>query len=293
MKTEVNRPGWNLAVVASHPATPASGAPVRYGNISGVAELDEGDGGAGATETVVYFGPGVFDLLVDDDAGTGIAVGAPIYYHDTATGTPATNLNNVATSMNAYFGVALETVGANATATINVLHVPVGASIAIANGAVDTAQLAAGAVTSAKVEAGLLQYTDTQLTAAQVNALAAANIELVAAPGSALAVIPVGVHLFLDHGGTDFVQVNNTDQLALKYSGGAEIAEIGAEAQCTTLLEASADAALYDPLDATGYVPVANAAIVLDNNGAAEYTTGNGTLSVRVWHVTVPMAAFT
>ena len=300
---KVHDPGWNLAVVIDHPAAPNSGDPVRFGVMTGVAMLDEGDGGAGSTETVVDFGPGVYDLTVDDDADTGIAVGASIYYHDTGTGTGLVNLNNNATGLDAYFGIALEVVGTNATTLINVLHVPLGASTAISNGAVDTAQLATGAVetakidanavTSAKVEVGLLQYTDTQLTATNIKALRATNIEVVATPGASLAVIPVRVDIFLDHGGADFIQVNNSDQLALLYNASNEIAEIGSEAQCTTLLEAGSDAALFDPLDMVGLVPEANKAIDLDNNGAAEITTGNGTLSIRVWHVTVPMAAFT
>ena len=290
---EIHKPGWNLSVVIDDPAAPNSGDPVRYGNLSGIAELDEGDGGAGSTETVTYFGPGVYDLTVDDDAGTAIAVGAPIYYHDSQTGSPATSLNNVASGMDAFFGIALEIVATNATTLINVLHIPVGANVAIGNGVVDTAQLAADAVTSDKVEPGLIQYKDTQLTAAEVNALRATNIEVVPSPGANLAIFPVRVHIFLDHGGADFVQVNNSDQLALTYNGSNEIGEIGAEAQCTTLLEASADAALFDPVDLSGFVLEANKAIDLDNNGAAEYTTGDGTLSIRVWFVEVPMAAFT
>jgi hypothetical protein len=121
---------------------------VRYGQLTGVALTDEGEGGNAATLTTVDFTGKVWDLVVDDDDGGGIAVGAPIYYHDTGTGTGAVNLNNVATAMDAFFGIALEAVGANATERINVLHIPVGASVAIANDAVDTAQIAAGAVDS-------------------------------------------------------------------------------------------------------------------------------------------------
>lgn len=144
-------------------------------------------------------------------------------------------------------------------------------------------------------DAAAVVYKDTQLTAAQVKALAAANIELVPAPDAGFAAVAVGVHLFLDHGGVDFVQTNDTDQLALRYSAGAEIAEIGTQAQCVSFLEASADAALYSPVPAIagGMVPVAATAIDLDNNGAAEYTTGDGTLSVRVYYRIVPMIAFT
>lgn len=175
------------------------------------------------------------------------------------------------------------------TAKINALAVT---AAKLATDAVETAKIKALAVTTAKLEASLVKYVDVQLTAAQVNALLATNIELVATPGANLAVIPVAVHMFLDHGGTDFVQVNNTDQLALKYNGSTEIIEFGTEAQCTTFLEAAADAALFDPVDTGGIVPVANKAIDLDNNGAAEYTTGDGTLSVRVYFITVPMVAF-
>ena len=255
--------------------------------------LDEGDGGAGSTETVVYFGPGVYDMTVDDNEGTAIAVGDTIYYHDSQTGTPATSLNNSATGMDAVFGIALEVVGANATTLINVLHIPVGATIALGAGVVGTGELAADAVTSDKVEPGLIQYKDTQLTAAEVNALRATNIEVVPTPGANLAIFPVRVHIFLDHGGTDFVQTNNSDQLALVYNASNEIGEIGSEAQCTALLEAAADAALFDPVDLAGFIPEANKAIDLDNNGAAEYTNGDGTLSIRVWFVEMPMVAFT
>lgn len=140
-----------------------------------------------------------------------------------------------------------------------------------------------------------LPWQDTVLTAAQVNALAAANITVVSAAPlqtkANVARIPVAVFIFLDHGGTDFVQVNGTDHLALKYSGGIEISEIGTEAQCTALLEAAADAQLYVPL-AGGFIPAANTAIALDNNGAAEYTTGNGTMYVRVFYREVTIAAF-
>lgn len=136
---------------------------------------------------------------------------------------------------------------------------------------------------------------DTQLTATNVKALAATNIEVVAAPPAGLAVFPIAAHIFLKHGGTDFVQVNDTDQLALVYSAGAEISEIASQAQCKTLLEASGDASLATGLyeiSAAGVVPVAATAIDLDNNGAAEYTTGDGTLSIRVFYVLIPMTAF-
>ncbi len=163
----------------------------------------------------------------------------------------------------------------------------------LAAGGIDTEHYAADSVTSDKVEAGLLQYNDTQLNAAAVNGLLGANVEVVPTPGANKAVYPVAIQLFLDHGGTDFIQVNDTDQLALRYTASNEIGEVGTQAQFKTLIEAGADAALFDPQNIDGFVPEANKAIDLDNNGAAEYTTGNGTLSVRVWFREMEMVAFT
>lgn len=137
-----------------------------------------------------------------------------------------------------------------------------------------------------------LFFQDVQLDADDVNALAATNITLVSSPGAGLAAVPVAMHLFLDFGSAAFVQTNGTDHLAARYAASNEIAEIGSEAQCTAFLEATADAPLFHPFIGA-IVPEANKAIVLDNNGAAEYTTGTGcTVSVRTFYRVVPMAAF-
>lgn len=142
---ETNRvysPGWTLNVNVTDPNAAASGDPVRYGLLTGVAQTDEASDG----KTSVDFGPGVWDLSVDDDGGTAIAVGAAIYYHDTATGSPATHLNNVAASADAFFGVALETVTTNGTSTINVLHIPVGLTSTLASNSVASANITNGVI---------------------------------------------------------------------------------------------------------------------------------------------------
>ncbi len=126
MLYEIHKPGYSLSVAATNPTTPTSGVPVRYGTLTGVAVTDEGEGGNASTKTTIDFGPGVFDLVVDDDLGGGIAVGDPVWYNDTASGSPATNLNNKPTGAEAFFGYALEAVTANATTRINVMHVPPG-----------------------------------------------------------------------------------------------------------------------------------------------------------------------
>lgn len=124
MRNEIFKPGYRLSVTVSNPTTPASGDPVRYATFTGIAVQDEGDGGNATGQTTVDFGPGVYDLVVDDDLGSAIAVGDPIYYNDTQSGTPATSLSNKPAATEAFFGYAMEAIAANGTSTIQVMHVP-------------------------------------------------------------------------------------------------------------------------------------------------------------------------
>ena len=145
-------------------------------------------------------------------------------------------------------------------------------------------------------EVDVIRHQDTLLTSAQLLALRVTNIEVVKAPSSGYAAVPVGIHMFLDHGGTDYAQAAATDQLALLYNGGSEIVEIGLAASFESFIEASADEAFFVAFaEATatgGETPIAATAIDLDNNGAAEYTTGNGLMSIRVYFKLVPMFRF-
>lgn len=111
--------GVALSLVCSHPTTPASGDPVRIGKIAGVATTAERADGT----TSVDF-EGVYNLLVDDDLGTGVTVGSKLYYHDTGTGAPTTtcvNNRDTTTLADAFIGYALEAIAANGTAIIKVL----------------------------------------------------------------------------------------------------------------------------------------------------------------------------
>jgi predicted RecA/RadA family phage recombinase len=114
-KAEKFQKGDYLSLAVTHPATPASGDPVRLNKTPGVAMTAER---ADGTTSVAL--AGVFNLNVDDDAATGIAPGDRIYYQDTGTGSPATSLNNNATTPEAVFGIALGTLSANATGVIPV-----------------------------------------------------------------------------------------------------------------------------------------------------------------------------
>lgn len=131
----------HLKVVVTDPAAPNSGDPVRFGGLTGIALLDEGDGGCASTETVVDFGWYVATHPVTDSGG-GIAVGDEVFYDD------ATDALTDASAGNTPYGYALESVGAGLTATIRVLHCP-GASLGA--GTVGAAQIAANAVVTAKI----------------------------------------------------------------------------------------------------------------------------------------------
>ena len=335
----VYEPAHKLAVVVTDPAAPDSGDPVRYGVQTGIALLDEGEGGAGATETIVHFGQFVAELYVDDTSGAGIAVGAPLFYDDTATGDPLTNLND--DGINGYFfGIALEAVGANATTQIKVLHMPSpgagsltnlaittakianlaittgkiaadavdGTKIAddsvdsehiaadavdsehIAAGAVDPEHLAAAAVTSDKLEAPLTRYADVALTSAQIKALKATPITLVAAPGADLAIVPEAIALVVNYGGTNAF-TEDADDLSIGYATGAEIMEI----ESTGLIDQLNDEWRYITFEhAETFIPEENVAVVITNldDEIAGNAGNDNTIHVRIYYRTVPTDAF-
>jgi predicted RecA/RadA family phage recombinase len=114
-------PGDRLNVVCSHPASPTTGAPVRYGEMTGIALTDEGEGGNISTETTVDFGPFVANLSVKGIDGSGnsaVAVGDKLYYTDADT--PPISKK----STGRFFGYALGAVTSSGTATVAVKHAP-------------------------------------------------------------------------------------------------------------------------------------------------------------------------
>jgi predicted RecA/RadA family phage recombinase len=106
-------------VACSHPATPASGDPVRFGEMTGVALVTEGDGGqAAATDTTVLFGGfvGTFSVKgVDGGGNSAVAAGDKLYYVDADT--PV--LSKKATGR--FFGFANGAITSGSTATIEVI----------------------------------------------------------------------------------------------------------------------------------------------------------------------------
>lgn len=136
-----------LAVVATYPAVPVSGDMVLFGSMTGIAVLNEGEGGCAATETMVSFEDGVYDLLVATSGA--ISVGDVLFLH---AASPCV-LNNVSGS-GYFFGFALEVI-ASGSDTINVLHVQSPGAGTLGAGTVGTTELAANGTTAAKLTATL------------------------------------------------------------------------------------------------------------------------------------------
>lgn len=133
-----------------------------------------------------------------------------------------------------------------------------------------------------------VMVTETVLTSQEVKALAAANIELVPAPGAGLALVPEGVYYFLDRNAAyddaasdgDLILAYHTTQTALITS------------QADGFIDAAADAGKFERPAIGDFAPEANTAIVLDNDGA-EFTgdaSNLNTLLVRVFYRIVPHA---
>jgi len=172
-------------IAASAPATPTSGSPVRYGALTGIALTDEGEGGNDSGKITMDGGYRIWDLVVHDSAGGGIAVGDAIFFDDTATGSPTTNLNT--DSANGYFfGFALEAISAGNQDTINVLHVPSPGAGTLANDSVTAAKIAAGAVGVSEL-AGNLKKGTIQLDITALREIASNDIQNLAAHGGLLA----------------------------------------------------------------------------------------------------------
>jgi len=105
-----------LAVVASAPASPTSGSPCRYGNMTGVALTDKR---TADNLTPIDFGYTTWALSVkgiNDSGNSAVAVGDSLYFVDADT----PNISKKASGY--FFGIALQTVGSGSTATINVMH---------------------------------------------------------------------------------------------------------------------------------------------------------------------------
>ncbi len=135
---------------------------------------------------------------------------------------------------------------------------------------------------------GLLgHYVTKTVTSAQVLALFATPISVIAAPGAGIAIIPSRVAIYKP-AGTAYAGVAAGEDLVLKYTNAAG-------AQCSSVIEATgfldqataqtriAHAPGSMTTVAGDYAPVANAAVVL-HLLTGEIITGDSPIYVRVWY---------
>ncbi len=147
-----------ISVAASSPATPASGDPIRFGVITGVAMTAKGVGGNISTQNSVDFGEGVYYCTVhgvDDNGNSAVAAGDSLYFVD---GDAFLSKK----SSGYFFGVAFDAVGSGATGLLKkVLHILTASGTVLGSGAVGATQLASSAVTTAKVASNAITAAKT------------------------------------------------------------------------------------------------------------------------------------
>lgn len=112
-KNQVFDRARRLQVAATHPTTPASGDPVRYGQRPGVCLVSEGSDGLASVQ---FEGEFTFSVKGVDGAGnSAVAEGDILYYVDADT--PVLSKKNTGVR----FGYAAAAVTSGATATIPVI----------------------------------------------------------------------------------------------------------------------------------------------------------------------------
>jgi len=153
---------------------------------------------------------------------------------------------------------------------------------------IGTNEIQALAVTAPKLAANVRQRAVVQLTNAQVLALRATPITLVAAGGANTAILVEEVYLVADAAAGAYTE--SADNLAVEYADGTDILTIETTGWVDQAAVGARRARPAIALD----TPVANSAVRLFNNGDGEFGGGNAanTLSVEVIYRVVSTVAF-
>lgn len=154
---------------------------------------------------------------------------------------------------------------------------------------VGIADLAAGSVTAPKLEEQVERITDVTLSSAQVLALNATPITLIAAPGADKAIIVEGAVLHKP-AGTAYAGIAAGEDLALKYTDGSGL-QVGSAEMTGFADDTGAQTRYIRPYTAASGIssitPVANAALVA-HMLVGEITTGDSNFLLRVFYRIVP-----
>lgn len=138
-----------------------------------------------------------------------------------------------------------------------------------------------------------LAHVDVTLTAAQVKALNATPITLVAAPGAGYANVFEGAIVAFTYGTAAYAGIASGEDLSIRYTDGSGL-QVGAAETTGFLDQTSSQLRYVRPFTAASGVsditPVANAALVA-HMLSGEITTGDSPVKVRVFYRIVPIAA--
>lgn len=153
----------------------------------------------------------------------------------------------------------------------------------LATDAVTTAKIASNAVTSAELDEQTVKYTTVTLTNAQVLALRATPITIVAAPGAGKFIEILGGQLIFNR---TAAYTESADNLQLKYVDGSGSAA-SQVIECTGFVDAAGDAiinVLPNAINAliTAAGELANALICIHNTGDGEFGGGNAANTIKV-----------
>lgn len=134
------------------------------------------------------------------------------------------------------------------------------------------------------------RVVEVALTNAQIKALRATPVTLVAAPGTGYMLVFRGASLLLDAGAN--VLTESTANLGIKYTDGSGV-QVNETVEATGFIDQAVDTATYarpklDPIVAKSGCE--NKALVLHNLGAGEYAgnaAADATLRVKVWYARI------
>ena len=125
-----------------------------------------------------------------------------------------------------------------------------------------------------------IQYAEVEITSAELLALAATPITVVAAPGAGKVLEFVSATVILDKGATAYDDAAADGDLAIRFTDGSGVI-VSTTLDADTFIDGATDQIrTLKPLT-TDITPVADAVLVLDNTGA-EFTGGDGVLRVKV-----------
>ena len=127
-----------------------------------------------------------------------------------------------------------------------------------------------------------------EVTATQIKDLAANPKELVATPGSGKALKLLSCLLILDNGSVNYAEASGQGNMYICYINGDGLKATGS-IEGDNFIDCTADfITAVEPvaLAATAVTSIENDALVLDNDGA-EYTTGDGTMTVFITYAII------